>query len=143
MRGAERTLYASVATGSLIGAMLRAAVSMIAIELAGPGFPFATLAVNVMGSFLIGFYAALTGPDGRLLVSPARRHFVMTGFCGGFTTFSAFSLETFTLFRDGKPVLAGVNIAASLVLWLVAVWLGHAAATRFNRLKGGSPHANA
>jgi len=143
MSPVARSLYASVAAGSLVGATLRAAVSMIMIGFSGTGFPFATLAVNIVGSFLIGFYAALTGPEGRILASPAQRQFVMTGFCGGFTTFSAFSLETLTLLKDGKSVLAGANIVASLVLWLIAVWLGHAAATRFNRLKGGSPHANA
>jgi CrcB protein len=95
-----------------------------------------TLFVNVLGSFTIGFYATLAGPDGRVFAGSRSRQFVMTGICGGFTTFSMFSLETFDLLRDGRPLAAGLNVGISVTAWLAAVWLGHMAASRLNRLKG-------
>ncbi len=92
--------------------------------------------VNVTGSFIIGFYSALTGPDGRLLASPRQRQFVMVGICGGYTTFSAFSLETLRLVQSGNLPAALLNIGISVAGWLTAVWIGHALATRINRLRG-------
>jgi CrcB protein len=94
------------------------------------------LFVNITGSLVIGFYAALTGPDGRLFVGARQRQFVMTGICGGYTTFSAFSLETFRLLEAGNLPVAGLNVSISVVTWLLAVWLGHSLATQLNRLKG-------
>jgi len=99
-------------------------------------FPFATLFVNITGSFIIGFYGTLSGPDGRLFASTRQRQFVMTGFCGGYTTFSAFSLDTFRLVHGGMTKMAFSNIAVSVVTWLLAVWLGHVLASRLNGLKG-------
>jgi CrcB protein len=95
-----------------------------------------TLLVNVTGSFIIGFFATLTGPDGRLLVRTETRQFVMVGICGGYTTFSSFSLQTLNLIHDGEMKLATANIALSFVLCLLAVWLGYAAAASLNQLKG-------
>lgn len=129
-------LYALVALGSTIGGVLRAATGMAAVEALGPGFPSGTLIVNVVGSFAIGFYATLTGPGGRLFAGTRQRQFVMTGICGGFTTFSVFGLETFRLAAAGDMTTAGLNVAASVVAWLASVWLGHAAASRLNRLGG-------
>jgi CrcB protein len=103
---------------------------------AGAGFPWATLFVNVTGSLIIGFYAALSGPDGRMMASVQQRQFVMTGFCGGYTTFSAFSLETLMLVRAGMARTALIYVVVSVIGWLLAVWLGHILAVRFNRLKG-------
>ena len=103
----------------------------------GETFPFGTLAVNVLGSLVIGFFAGLTGPDGRLLVSGDVRQFVMVGICGGFTTFSSFSLQTLTLAQDGEYVRAGMNVAVSVVLCLVSVWLGAVAAQALNAVRGG------
>ena len=68
----------------------------------GETFPWGTLVVNVVGCFIIGFFATLTAPDGRLFVGGTTRQFVMTGFCGGFTTFSSFSLQTLNLMNDGE-----------------------------------------
>jgi fluoride exporter len=127
-------LYGYVVTGSVIGSVARYLVSL-SVE-PGIGFPWATLFVNVTGSFVIGFYSTLSGHDGRLFASARQRQFVMTGFCGGYTTFSTFSLETFRLLAGGMAQTAFLNIAVSVVTWLLAVWLGHALASRLNRLKG-------
>jgi fluoride exporter len=127
-------LYGYVAAGSVLGGVARHLLSLL-IQLI-PGFPWATLFVNVTGSFIIGFYGTLSGPDGRLFASARQRQFVMTGFCGGYTTFSTFSLETFRLLDGGMAQTAFLNIVVSIVTWLVAVWLGHALASRLNRLKG-------
>src|SRR5436305_5709052 len=116
-------LYGYVAAGSVLGGVSRYLLSLL-IQ-AVPGFPWATLFVNVTGSFIIGFYSNLSGPDGRLFASARQRQFVMTGFCGGYTTFSTFSLETFKLVESGMAQTAFVNIAVSVVTWLVALWLGH------------------
>ncbi|TYO64232.1 fluoride efflux transporter CrcB [Bradyrhizobium hipponense] len=126
-------LYAWVAAGSIAGGLTRYLVSL-ALD-TGPGFPFATLFINATGSLIIGFYAALTGPDGRVLARPEHRQFVMTGFCGGYTTFSAFSLETFRLLHGGMKYTAFAYVAASVVCWLVSVWLGYMMGSRYNRLK--------
>lgn len=129
-------LYLAVALGTAIGGVARALVSLATVELAGPGFPWGTLVANVVGSFVIGFYATLTAPDGRLFAGARQRHFVMTGLCGGFTTFSVFSLETLNLAAAGDYWTATLNIGGSVVAWLVAAWLGHAMAARINRLGG-------
>jgi CrcB protein len=127
-------LYACVAAGGMLGSVARYLVSLALPALSG--FPLATLFVNITGSFIIGLYSTLSGPDGRLFASTRQRQFVMTGICGGYTTFSAFSLETFRLLHDGMRATAFLNIAVSVVTWLLAVWLGHVLASRLNRLKG-------
>ena len=126
--------YISVALGSIVGGVARYLVSVLFVSQFGSGFPWATLFVNVTGSFIIGFYAALTGPDGRLFVSPRQRQFVMVGICGGYTTFSTFSLETFRLVQSGNVQAASLNLSISVVGWMTAVWLGYALAARLNRL---------
>lgn len=132
----EAMLYGSVGLGAAIGGTVRTGASMASVALWGASFPIGTLIVNVLGSFLIGFYATLTGPDGRLFPSPRQRQFFMAGFCGGLTTFSIFSLETLLLAQRGALDAAAANIAISVVSWLVAVWLGHRLALRLNRLRG-------
>lgn len=129
-------LYGYVALGSVMGGCARYLAAVFLQIQVVPGFPWATLFVNVTGSFVIGFYAALTGPDGRVFASSSQRQFVMTGICGGYTTFSAFSFETFELLRTGHALTALLYVGISLVSWLVAVWLGHTLAARINRLKG-------
>ncbi len=89
--------------------------------------------MNVLGSFLIGFVATLTGPAGACSVSPAARQFWMPGIFGGFTTFSAFSLQTLRLAQDGEWTRAGANVGLSVVLCLLGVWLGALLATAFER----------
>jgi CrcB protein len=127
-------LYVCVAAGGMLGSLARYLASLLIPAVSG--FPFATLFVNITGSFIIGFYGTLSGPDGRLFASTRQRQFVMTGFCGGYTTFSAFSLDTFRLVHGGMTKMALSNIAVSVVTWLLAVWLGHVLASRLNRLKG-------
>lgn len=126
-------LYALVALGTAIGGTLRAVASLAMV---GAAFPWATLFVNVAGSFAIGFYATLTEPDGRVFAGPRQRHFVMTGLCGGFTTFSIFSLEALRFVQSGAPGAAALTVTVSVVAWLAAVWLGHRLAARLNRLGG-------
>jgi CrcB protein len=94
------------------------------------------LVINVSGSFVIGFFATLTEPDGRFLVGGTVRQFVMTGILGGFTTYSSFSLQTLALARDGEWFRAGANATGTFVLCFLAVWLGHVCATWLNALKG-------
>jgi len=90
-----------VALGSALGGTLRFAVPGFVGRRIGETFPRETLFVNVTGSFAIGFYATLTGPEGRLFVGAHQRQFVMTGICGGYTTVSVFSLETLRLAQSG------------------------------------------
>ena len=129
--------YLWIAVGGALGSMARFACSNLAVSWFGPSFPWGTLFINVLGSFIIGFFATLTGPDGRLLVSGDIRQFVMVGVCGGYTTFSAFSLQTLTLVQEGEAVRAGLNVGGSVVLCLVSVWLGYIAAASMNAVKGG------
>jgi CrcB protein len=129
-------LYLIVSAGAVIGSVLRALASIGTLAWLGPGFPWGTLLVNVIGSFVIGFYATLTGPGGRVFAGTHQRQFVMTGICGGFTTFSMFSFETFRFVQIGNWPMAGLNVGVSITTWLVAVWLGHMVASRLNRLGG-------
>lgn len=129
-------LYIAVSVGSVIGSLLRALASLAALAWIGPGFPWGTLFVNIVGSFVIGFYATVTGPGGRGFAGTYQRQFVMTGICGGFTTFSVFSLEVFQSLIAGRFAIAGLYVGVSIVTWLASVWLGHALASRLNRLEG-------
>jgi len=99
----------------------------------GEMFPYGTLVVNVTGSFVIGLFAALTNPDGRWLVSPSWREFFMIGVCGGYTTFSSFSLQTLDLIHDGEWLRATWNTIGSFAFCLFAVWLGQVCASMINR----------
>jgi fluoride exporter len=127
--------YLWIAIGGALGSVARYWCSGVAARLVGETFPWGTLIVNVLGSLIIGFFATMTGPDGRLLVGTIPRQFVMIGICGGYTTFSSFSLQTLNLLNDGEWLYAGVNIVASVIFCLLAVWLGHIAANHFNGLK--------
>jgi CrcB protein len=130
------SLYLLIALGGALGSVARFALSGLVAHHVGETFPWGTMLVNVGGSFVIGFFATLTEPDGRLLVGPEGRQFFMTGVLGGFTTFSSFSLQTLTLARDGDWLRAGGNAVGSLLLCLLAVWLGHVAAVFLNAPKG-------
>jgi CrcB protein len=127
--------YFWIAIGSALGGMARYWSSGVAARLIGETFPWGTIIVNVVGSFIIGFFATITGPDGRVFAGTLTRQFVMIGFCGGFTTFSSFSLQTLNLANDGEWLQAGGNIVGSVVLCLFAVWLGYMLAASLNAMK--------
>jgi CrcB protein len=116
--------YILVMAGGALGTGTRFWLSRFVAERGGELFPLGTLVVNVTGSFAIGFIAAFTDPEGSFLVSPRLREFFMIGVCGGYTTFSSFSLQTLDLVRDGDWLKAGLNTLLSFVCCLLAVWLG-------------------
>ena len=127
--------YLWISLGGAAGTLARFWLSGLIASRFVTSFPLNTLAINVIGSFVIGFFAALTDPDGRFLVNPTMRQFFMIGICGGFTTFSSFSLQTLNLARDGEWLYAGMNTVLSVILCLLAVWLGHVAAMALNQFK--------
>lgn len=125
--------YLVIGIGSTLGGLARYGVGLLGPALWPIPFPWSTIFINITGSFVIGGFATLTAPDGRLYVGPLGRQFVMVGLCGGYTTFSSFSLETLTLLQQGRPLAAAANILLSLVLCLLGVWLGHALAQKANQ----------
>ena len=129
--------YLWVAIGGALGSVARYGVGGLVSDKFGGTFPWGTLAVNVTGSFIIGFLGALTAPEGKM-GSQSRvlaTQLLMTGVCGGYTTFSSFSLQTLNLLRDGEWLYAGGNILLSVVLCLVAVWLGYLLGAMCNSTK--------
>jgi CrcB protein len=116
--------YIWVMLGGALGTGARFWLSGIVAHRVGEFFPFDTLVVNVTGSFVIGFFSAFTDPEGRFLISPRFRQFFMIGVCGGYTTFSAFSLQTLDLAHDGDWLKAGMNTLLSFGCCLFAVWFG-------------------
>ncbi len=123
------TTLLPVALGGALGACARYLTGLAMIGLWPPGtlplgLPLGTFAVNVIGSFIIGLVAALMLRDGRFGATPARRQFLIAGFCGGFTTFSIFSLEVLHFLETGAFARAGAYAGLSLVCWLLAVALG-------------------
>jgi CrcB protein len=129
--------YLWVATGGALGSVGRYWLSGLVAARVGETFPWGTLFVNVTGSFLIGLLAALTIPEGRFTASPGTRQFLMFGVCGGYTTFSSFSLQTLNLLRDGEWLYAGGNVLLSVLLCLIGVWLGFLLGAALNSTKGG------
>jgi fluoride exporter len=126
-------IYLWIAFGSGIGGVCRYVLGGWVARQTGAAFPWGTLLVNILGCTFIGWFAAMTGPDGRILASTRTRQFVMVGICGGFTTFSSFSLETLNLLRDGEAGRAVANMSLSVGLCMLGVWLGHLLATTMNR----------
>ena len=124
--------YVLVAVGSAIGGTLRFWLGGLIANWVGQTFPWGTLVINVTGSFIIGLFATLTGPDGRMFVPGEWRQFFMIGVCGGYTTFSSFSLQTLTLAQDNEGGWALLNVGLSISLCLLGVWLGHAGAMLLN-----------
>lgn len=129
---ADWRLLAAVALGSAIGALLRFSLSLWLVSESFIQLPWSTLTVNVLGSALIGFYAVATEPEGYWSVSPVFRVFVVAGFCGGFTTFSFFSLEMIQMLLQGAATLALAYALLSLLLWLAAGALGIFVGSRLN-----------
>jgi len=125
-----------VGLGSGLGGALRYGTNWAAIELAWTDFPISTLCVNLIGSLLIGFLAGILGSGDSRPAPSYKRQFWVTGFCGGYTTFSAFSWEIVELVRGGEGTLAGAYAAGSIFLGLVAVAIGLILAMRWNARSG-------
>ncbi|OPZ68083.1 MAG: camphor resistance protein CrcB [Verrucomicrobia bacterium ADurb.Bin474] len=125
-------LYLWIAAGSAVGGVFRFALSGFVAHRFGETLPWGTFAVNFFGSFLIGFIASISSPEGRMLIGPTTRHLLMTGILGGFTTYSSFSLQTLNLARDGDFMKAGVYSVGTLFLCFSAVWMGHVLASLIN-----------
>lgn len=120
-----------VMVGGAIGTLARFAVSVLALPISRD-LPWGTIIINVTGSFVIGLFGTLTLAHGRFPVGENVRLFVMIGLCGGYTTFSSFSLQTLDLMRTGAMLRASINVAASVVLCVGAVAVGHLTAAYFN-----------
>jgi len=118
--------------GGGLGSLARWGASGFIANRIGETFPWGTLCINVSGSFVIGLFATATGPEGRWLAPATFRQFFMLGICGGYTTFSSFSLQTLNLAEDGEWFKAGANSVLSLVLCLLGVWLGSLLASAIN-----------
>ncbi len=132
------TAYLWVAIGGALGSVGRFWLNGIMSGKFGETFPWGTLVVNVTGSFVIGIIAALAIPEGRM-DSQSRAfatQFLMIGICGGYTTFSSFSLQTLNLLRDREWLYACGNVILSVVLCMIAVWLGYLLGSVFNSMKG-------
>ena len=125
--------YLWVSLGGAIGSAARFWISGVIADRYGSTFPLGTLVVNVTGSFVIGILAGMSDPNGRWLVSPSMREFLMIGICGGYTTFSSFSVQTLALAQEGEWLRAGLNSVASFALCLIAVWLGHSLIALLNK----------
>ena len=117
----QKTIF--IALAGLIGTLSRYWLAGFVSRQYGDNFPWGTLIVNLIGSFLAGALYHLA--EERLLISPTLRTVILIGLIGGFTTFSSYGLQTFTLLRDGQVGLATLNVAVSNVLGLLMVWMGY------------------
>ncbi len=116
------TTWISLAAGGILGTFARYGLSQAAFKAFGPSFPYGTVAVNLIGSFLVGFFAEFAGD--RMSLGPQARLFLMTGFCGAFTTFSAFMLESSEMIHAGHPAKAFLYVVASVVAGFILFHLG-------------------
>jgi CrcB protein len=116
--------WIAVAVGGAMGSVARFWLASAMTVLTGPRFPWGTLLINVVGSFVIGLVAGMTLTPGRVGMHPDIRIFLMTGVCGGFTTFSAFSLQTLELLQNGDVVPAFGYAIGSVVLCVIGTYCG-------------------
>jgi CrcB protein len=117
--------YVWVALGGAIGSVGRFWLNNLITLKFAEVFPLGTMVINLTGSFLIGVFAAFSDPEGRFSATPGFREFFMVGICGGYTTFSSFSLQKLRLAQDREWLYAGGNVILSVTLCLIAVWLGY------------------
>jgi CrcB protein len=119
--------YLWVAIGGAIGSVARYWLSGVVAEKYGTSFPWGTLVINVGGSFVIGIIGAMASPEGRLSTQSRifATQFIMVGICGGYTTFSSFSWQTLQLAQQRQWLYAGGNVLLSVLLCMIAVWLGY------------------
>lgn len=125
-----------LAAGGATGTLLRYWINLLITARLGEAMPWGTIVINVTGSFVIGLFAALTEPGGRLTVPPDVRLFILVGLCGGYTTFSSFSLQTLALLQSGEPARAAANVLLSVLLCLLAVWAGYAGSSALHGMRG-------
>jgi CrcB protein len=118
--------FLAISLGAIVGANARYWMSRSALRLLGPVFPYGTLAINVLGSFVLGFFMIWTTQ--RFLVDPRWRLLIAVGFCGGFTTFSSYAFESMALMEQGQWALMATNVVANNLLSLAAVLAGMALA---------------
>ena len=123
-------LLAAIALGSGLGGGLRYGLDWTVSQISMVSFPFATLFINLSGSLLIGYLAGLWATGDKQTVSPLKWHFWITGLCGGYTTFSAFSWQAVQLVQAGEGTIAGAYAAGSVGLGLIAVGVGMSVALR-------------
>jgi CrcB protein len=116
--------WIAVAVGGALGSVARFWLAGAMAALTGPRFPWGTLLINVLGSFVIGLVGALTMTADRVALHPDLRLFLMTGICGGFTTFSAFSLQTLELLQGGEIVPAFGYAIGSVIFCVIATYCG-------------------
>jgi len=130
--------YLWIAIGGALGSVARYGIGGLVSNKFGGSFPWGTLVVNVSGSFVIGILGAITNPEGKM--TPQSRVFatqlLIIGVCGGYTTFSSFSLQTLTLLQHRQWLYAGGNVLLSVFLCMIAVWLGYLLGSMFNSMKG-------
>ena len=129
--------YLWVAIGGAIGSVARFWLGNALAVALGAGFPWGTLLINILGSFVISFFGGLTGMGHRFALPYEARIFVTVGVCGGFTTFSSFSLQTVELARTGQPGRAALYVAMSVIICLAACAVGVWAASALNQSVGG------
>ncbi len=126
-------IYILIGLGAAVGGIARCWSVGLAARWLGDTFPWGTLLVNVAGSALLGVFVTLTAPEGRLLVPSSVRLMIAVGVCGGFTTFSTFSMETLSFALDRQYLKAVINIVASISACLVGVWCGYVLASAVNQ----------
>jgi fluoride exporter len=130
--------YFMIGLGGALGSMLRFGLGSwidSGMTKTGQVFPWGTVVVNITGCFVVGFIATISAPDGRVLLNPLTRQFIMIGILGGYTTFSSFSLQTLLLAQNNQWFGAAANVALSVVLCLVGVWLGSLLAGSLNQIR--------
>lgn len=130
--GAVMQTYLLIGLGGALGSIARHWCNGLVGAVLGLSFPWGTLIINVLGSLIIGFAAAAMRDGGLLPVNDDVRLFVMVGVCGGYTTFSAFSLQTLTLIQGGQWLPAAGNIGLSVVLCIAGAWVGYMAGLALN-----------
>jgi fluoride exporter len=116
-----------IAIGGALGSVARYLLSTFVLRVTGTLFPLGTFVVNVIGCLVFGAIAGAASQ--RVQLAPALRLFLLTGILGGFTTFSSYAFESFTLARDGQFVWASINVAGQVVAGLAGMWAGYVAAS--------------